>query len=158
MVEIKGNPILWHIMKSYQSFLDCEFIIATGYLSAIIEDYISGSRFINEGIKAKVLFTGADSSTGGRVKQAMAIVKQEEAIQSDMDEAMKKQKAAELLSDIGSGLMASTLVPLIPLAIGHAMNIGFSGGLAVHFATAGLLLSLAEVIRKKQSNTENRNS
>ena len=99
---------------------------------------------------------GITAHTG--VKQAMAIVKQEEAIQSDMDEAMKKQKAAELLSDIGSGLMASTLVPLIPLAIGHAMNIGFSGGLAVHFATAGLLLSLAEVIRKKQSNTENRNS
>ena len=99
---------------------------------------------------------GITAHTG--VKQAMAIVKQEEAIQSDMDEAMKKQKAAELLSDIGSGLMASTLVPLIPLAIGHAMNIGFAGGLAVHFATAGLLLSLAEVIRKKQGSTENRNS
>ena len=99
---------------------------------------------------------GITAHTG--VKQAMAIVKQEEAIQSDMDEAMKKQKAAELLSDIGSGLMASTLVPLIPLAIGHAMNIGFAGGLAVHFATAGLLLSLADVIRKKQGSTENRNS
>ena len=99
---------------------------------------------------------GITAHTG--VKQAMSIVKQEESIQSDMDEDMKKQKAAEILSDIGSGLMASTLVPLIPLAIGHAMNIGFAGGLAVHFATAGLLLSLAEVIRKKQSNTENRNS
>jgi hypothetical protein len=99
---------------------------------------------------------GITAHTG--VKQAMSIVKQEESIQSDMDEAMKKQKAAEILSDIGSGLMASTLVPLIPLAIGHAMNIGFSGGLAVHFATAGLLLSLADVIRKKQGSTENRNS
>ena len=95
---------------------------------------------------------GITAHTG--VKQAMSIVKQEEAIQSDMDEAMKKQKAAEILSDIGSGLMASTLVPLIPLAIGHAMNIGFAGGLAVHFATAGLLLTLAKVIRKKQGNTE----
>ena len=99
---------------------------------------------------------GITAHTG--VKQAMSIVKQEESIQSDMDETMKKQKAAEILSDIGSGLMASTLVPLIPLAIGHAMNIGFSGGLAVHFATAGLLLSLADVIRKKQGSTENRNS
>ena len=95
---------------------------------------------------------GITAHTG--VKEAMAIVKQEESIQSDMDEAMKKQKAAEILSDIGSGLMASTLVPLIPLAIGHAMNIGFAGGLAVHFATAGLLLTLAKVIRKKQGNTE----
>ena len=27
MVEIGGRPILWHIMKSYQSYIDCEFII-----------------------------------------------------------------------------------------------------------------------------------
>ena len=72
MVEIHGNPILWHIMKSYQSYLNCEFIIATGYLSEIIEEYLSSSRFTNEGITAKALFTGADSSTGGRVRQAMA--------------------------------------------------------------------------------------
>jgi len=72
MVEIHGNPILWHIMKSYQSYIDCEFIIATGYLSEVIEEYLSGSRFLSEGIKAKALFTGADSSTGGRVRQAMA--------------------------------------------------------------------------------------
>ena len=72
MVEIHGNPILWHIMKSYESYIDCEFIIATGYLSEIIEEYLSSSRFMSEGIKAQALFTGADSSTGGRVRQAMA--------------------------------------------------------------------------------------
>lgn len=72
MVEIHGNPILWHIMKSYQSYIDCEFIVATGYLSEVIEEYLSGSRFMSEGIKAKALFTGVDSSTGGRVMQAMA--------------------------------------------------------------------------------------
>jgi hypothetical protein len=98
---------------------------------------------------------GITSHTG--VKQAMSIVKQEEAIQSDMDEAMKKQKAAEILSSIGTGLIGSTLVPLIPLAIGNAMNIGFAGGLAVHFATAGLLIALAKVIRKKQGSTEHGN-
>jgi len=95
---------------------------------------------------------GITAHTG--VKEAMAIVKQEESIQSDMDETMKKQKAAEILSDIGSGLMASTLVPLIPLAIGHAMNIGFAGGLAVHFATAGLLLHLAKALGKKEGSSE----
>lgn len=72
MVEINGNPILWHIMKSYQSFIDCEFIVATGYLTEVIEEYLSSNRFVSEGIKAKALFTGADTSTGGRVKRAMA--------------------------------------------------------------------------------------
>lgn len=72
MVEINGRPILWHIMKSYQSYLDCDFIIATGYLSEVIEEYLVGPHFKDEGIKAKALFTGHDSTTGGRVKQAMA--------------------------------------------------------------------------------------
>lgn len=71
MVEIHGNPILWHIMKSYQSFIDCEFIIATGYHSEVIERYLDSSKFVREGIVAKALFTGENSQTGGRVKQAM---------------------------------------------------------------------------------------
>ena len=72
MVEINRRPILWHIMKSYQSYLDCDFIIATGYLSEVIEEYLVGPHFKDEGIKAKALYTGQDSTTGGRVKQAMA--------------------------------------------------------------------------------------
>jgi glucose-1-phosphate cytidylyltransferase len=72
MVEIHGRPILWHIMKTYQSYMDCEFIVATGYLSEVIEQYLTGPEFIHEGLKAKALFTGQDSTTGGRVRQAMA--------------------------------------------------------------------------------------
>jgi len=88
------------------------------------------------------------------VKDVINVVKQEDAMQSDMDEGMKKEKVADLLSTIGSGLVTSTLVPLIPLAIGHAMNIGFAGGLAVHFATAGLLIHLAKALGKKEGSSE----
>ena len=88
------------------------------------------------------------------VKDVINVVKQEDAMQSDMDEGMKKEKVADLLSTIGSGLVTSTLVPLIPLAIGHAMNIGFTGGLAVHFATAGLLIHLAKALGKKEGSSE----
>ena len=88
------------------------------------------------------------------VKDVINVVKQEDTMQSDMDEGMKKEKVADLLSTIGSGLVTSTLVPLIPLAIGHAMNIGFTGGLAVHFATAGLLIHLAKALGKKEGSSE----
>jgi glucose-1-phosphate cytidylyltransferase len=72
MVELNGKPILWHIMKSYQSYFDCQFIIATGYLSEVIEGYIQSSEFKSDGLSATTLFTGSDTSTGGRVRQAMA--------------------------------------------------------------------------------------
>ena len=88
------------------------------------------------------------------IKDVINVVKQEDTMQSDMDEVMKKEKVADLLSNIGSGLVTSTLVPLIPLAIGHAMNIGFAGGLAVHFATAGLLIHLAKALGKKEGSSE----
>jgi hypothetical protein len=93
------------------------------------------------------------------VKHAVNVVKNQEAMemQQDMDENAKKQKAAELLSNIGSGLVGSTLVPIIPLALGHALNIGFAGGLAVHIATAGLLIALAKALGKKEGSTEHGN-
>ena len=72
MVELNGKPILWHIMKSYQSYLDCQFIIATGYLSEVIETYIQSPDFKSDNLSATTLFTGSDTSTGGRVRQAMA--------------------------------------------------------------------------------------
>ena len=72
MVELNGRPILWHIMKSYQSYMDCDFIIVTGYLSEVIDQYLASPDFKQEGLKAKALFTGQNTTTGGRVKQAMA--------------------------------------------------------------------------------------
>jgi len=88
-------------------------------------------------------------------KQVLNAINHEEAVQqSDMDEEMKKEKVADILSNVGSGLMTSLLVPLIPVAIGHAMNIGFAGGLAVHIATAGLLLHLAKALGKKEGSSE----
>ncbi len=71
MVEINGKPILWHIMKIYQSFIECEFIVVTGYLSEVVEEYLQSPAFLNEEIKASSLFTGEGTSTGGRVKRAM---------------------------------------------------------------------------------------
>ena len=88
------------------------------------------------------------------IKDVINVVKQEDTMELDMNEVMKKEKVADLLSNIGSGLVTSTLVPLIPLAIGHAMNIGFAGGLAVHFATAGLLIHLAKALGKKEGSSE----
>ena len=71
MVEIHGNPILLHIMMLYQSYIDCEFVIATGYLSEVIDDYLTSENFLKYGIRARALFTGKETSTGGRVRMAM---------------------------------------------------------------------------------------
>ena len=41
MIEIGGNPILWHIMKYYSFYGYHEFIICAGYKKHVIKEYFS---------------------------------------------------------------------------------------------------------------------
>ena len=40
MVEVGGQPIIWHIMKYYSSFCFNEFVIALGYKGECIRHWI----------------------------------------------------------------------------------------------------------------------
>ena len=88
MVEIGGQPLLWHIMKHYASYGFRDFYIALGYKGEVIKrffvDYLTlnGSLAINFAAGAvnvvarpnedwliKWIDTGMDTNTGGRVKR-----------------------------------------------------------------------------------------
>ena len=47
MVEIGGKPILWHIMKYYNSFGYNRFILALGYKSDYIKEYFYNYKITN---------------------------------------------------------------------------------------------------------------
>ena len=66
MIEIGGKPILWHIMKRYSTFGIKNFVICSGYLSHIIEEYFKNKI---EDWEVKVINTGENTMTGGRLKQ-----------------------------------------------------------------------------------------
>jgi glucose-1-phosphate cytidylyltransferase len=68
MVEIAGAPILWHIMNLYAMQGFCEFVIATGYKSEVIDDYIGS---ISDPWDVETLETGIATQTGGRIKQCI---------------------------------------------------------------------------------------
>lgn len=65
-----------------------------------------------------------------------------------------KEKVADVLSDVGSALMKSLLVPIIPVVVGSTTGIGFAGGFAVTTLTAGALIGLAKALGKKEDSTE----
>ncbi len=88
MVEIGGQPILWHIMKGYATFGFKEFVIALGYKGDMIKDYFVNYRLRNHSLTVALssgevsvhdgealdwvvhlLDTGLDTQTGGRVKR-----------------------------------------------------------------------------------------
>lgn len=74
LVEIGGRPILWHIMKIYlhQGFSD--FVICTGYKSEMIDEFADGFREIEPTARVQTVFTGMDTSTGGRIKKAWEVI------------------------------------------------------------------------------------
>lgn len=41
MIEIGGQPILWHIMKEYSAYGFNEFVICAGYKQQVIKEYFA---------------------------------------------------------------------------------------------------------------------
>ncbi|MCI9008308.1 MAG: glucose-1-phosphate cytidylyltransferase [Lachnospiraceae bacterium] len=90
MVEIGGQPILWHIMKEYAFYGHNDFVICAGYKQHIIKEWFadyflhnsditfdyrnaSNEVFIHESHlepwKVTVVDTGLHTMTGGRIKR-----------------------------------------------------------------------------------------
>jgi glucose-1-phosphate cytidylyltransferase len=67
MVEIGGQPILWHILNIYAAHGFSDFIIAGGYKSEAIKAYLSD--FDNPEWRVECADTGLDTMTGGRLRR-----------------------------------------------------------------------------------------
>ena len=75
MISILGKPILHHIMSHYSKYGFKEFIIAAGYKKKIIIDYFKKKKFSEW--KIKVVDTGLNTMTGGRLKRLEKYLKKE---------------------------------------------------------------------------------
>ena len=88
MIEIGGRPLLWHIMKIYSHYGINEFIICLGYKGYIIKEFFhnyflhcsditinlknNSVEYHNTTVEPWILRlvdTGADTQTGGRLKR-----------------------------------------------------------------------------------------
>ena len=67
MVRIGNIPILQHIMNFYSGFGHKDFVVALGYKAEVIVDYFETTQ--NLGLNIKLVDTGLDTSTGGRIKK-----------------------------------------------------------------------------------------
>lgn len=66
MVRIGNIPILQHIMNFYSRFGHKDFVVALGYKAEVIVEYFDANN--NSEINIKLIDTGLDTSTGGRIK------------------------------------------------------------------------------------------
>ena len=75
MIKISGKPILYHIMKHYSRYGFKDFIVAAGYKKNVIIDFFKKKKI--PGWKVKVVDTGKNTMTGGRLKRLEKYLKNE---------------------------------------------------------------------------------
>jgi glucose-1-phosphate cytidylyltransferase len=90
MVEIGGRPILWHIMKIYSHYGISDFVICLGYKGYMVKEYFANYRLhmsdvtidlrrdsiqvhrnYAEDWRISLIDTGEKTMTGGRLRQAL---------------------------------------------------------------------------------------
>ena len=71
MVEISGRPILWHLMSIFAKQGINDFVLATGYKSEVIHDWV---KTVKEPWNIQALDTGLNTQTGGRILECMKSV------------------------------------------------------------------------------------
>src|SRR5881394_668825 len=68
LVEIGGRPILWHVIGIYASQGFERFLLATGYLGEVVEEFVAAEQW-PDGVSVECVDTGLDTPTGGRIAQ-----------------------------------------------------------------------------------------
>lgn len=145
MVEIGGQPILWHIMRNLSRFAITEFVIAAGYRSDFIEGYFRnhpawsaventspdravfrGVSGVETGWEVTVAFTGETTGTGGRVFHVADLVAQDRFLVTYGD-GLADVNVPELLAHHESLGVAATLTAVQPTSRFGLMDIESDG-------------------------------
>jgi len=71
LFKIGDKPILWHIMKIYESQGFRDFILLLGYKKEKVINHFKGHKDWN----IEFLDTGLDTNTGGRIKKVERLIK-----------------------------------------------------------------------------------
>jgi len=66
LVEIGGRPILWHVVRIYAAQGMRRFLLLTGYLGEMIEEFVAATEW-PEPVEIECVDTGLETPTGGRV-------------------------------------------------------------------------------------------
>ena len=144
MVEIGGQPILWHIMRNLAVFGVTDFVVASGYMSQVIDRYFadhqhwreepspaSGARkFRGSGDESAwtvtVKFTGDLTGTGGRVFRTRDVLGSERFFVTYGD-GLADVDIGRLISVHESSGAAATLTAVQPTSRFGLMDIDESG-------------------------------
>ncbi len=149
MVEVGGQPMIWHIMKIYAAYGFKEFVVALGYKGEIIKDFFINYRFRSRNLTVNLedgrvtchngggedwivhlLDTGSNTQTGGRVKKIAEYIGDEPFMLTYGDGVGDIDLNALLAFHRSRGKLATVTAVRPPARFG---GISFEGDLVAHF-------------------------
>lgn len=83
MVLINDKPIIWHLMNIFSLQGFNEFIISTGYMSEVIENWVDSNKIVDSNsnvMRISTINTGLNTQTGGRIAEVMKTIPNEKVI------------------------------------------------------------------------------
>lgn len=127
MVEIGGKPILWHLMNFFanQGFVD--FVIATGYLSNVIDSWV---KTLQEPWVVTTQFTGLETQTGGRIRKCI-LANEEDRFLATYGDGLANVNLSKVISFHQRQGLTATLTSVRPPA--RFGVIESQDGLVTHF-------------------------
>jgi len=133
MIEIGGQPILWHIMKIYSSHGINDFIICLGYKGYVIKEYFlnyaahmsditvnlaDGKVEIHqnraESWRVTLVDTGEETMIGGRIKRIIPYVKDDDCFCLTYGDGVGNIDVQEVIRLHRSGQWLATLTATQP--------------------------------------------
>jgi len=144
MVEIGGMPIIWHIMKIYSHFGFKDFIVCCGYKGYMIKEFFINYSYhasdlcvnlINNSVEIfdlksepweiKLIDTGLDTQTGGRLKRLSHLLENEESFCMTYGDGLADINIKSLVDSHQKGGRLATVTAVRPPARFGALE--FSG-------------------------------
>lgn len=145
MIDIGGNPIIWHIMNIYSHYGINDFVVCCGYKGYMIKEYFanyhmhmsditvdlsSGDiRYYNskaEPWKVTLIDTGLNTMTGGRLKRIQKYIG-DETFMLTYGDGVADVKIDGLLNFHKSSHKIATVTAVQPAGRFGALNIDNSG-------------------------------
>lgn len=151
MVEIGGYPIMWHIMRHYDSYGFREFVVTAGYKGHLIKRFLLDYRFASHSLRLElqsgdvtlggsngaeldwvvdVLDTGLETMTAGRVRQALPLIGDQTFMMTYGDGVSNVDLGDLLRFHRSHGKLATMTVVRAPSHFGHLQ---FDGDEVVDF-------------------------
>lgn len=132
LIEVGGRPIVWHVINMYLTHGFRRFLLLTGYRGAQLEAFASAEAWPAD-VSVACLDTGTDAPTGERLRQAAAVLaEQERFCLAYADGVADIDLAALLEHHTGHGATATMAVvqPRLPFGVarvdGDGAVLGFT--------------------------------